>query len=215
MINCFYIKISFFIAYRSIKTNPSIKVMILFYSNYCLHCRMLLETIERHDKQKIIKLASIEDIKATRNKIPPQITHVPALMLLPEKKILFGKQVFDYLLLPNQGILMLSQKATVEAPQINSAEYEPEAFSMLNNTGLSDSFSMIDSEDRLSDRTYSWTMINEEIPPLKPMTNDTTMNEDTRTKKSLDLDAYKIQRDLELKQIDVNTNQMPTAEMTR
>ena len=43
--------------------------MILFYSIHCLHCRMLLETISRHDTEKIVKLACIEDIKAKRNKI--------------------------------------------------------------------------------------------------------------------------------------------------
>lgn len=189
--------------------------MILFYSIHCLHCRMLLETIARHDTKKIIKLACIEHIKAARNKLPPQITHVPALMILPEKKILFGKQVFDYLLLPNQGILMVSQKPAEEPQNLSNNSYEPEAFSILNNSGLSDSFSMIDNEDRLSDRSYNWTMINEDIPPLKPLSNDTTMNEDTRTKKTIDLDAYKIQRDLELKQVDINPNQMPAAEMTR
>lgn len=189
--------------------------MILFYSIHCLHCRMLLETIARHDTQKIIKLACIEDIKAKRNKIPPQITHVPALMLLPDKRMFFGKQVFDYLLLPGQGILMVSQKPQEVQQESTQNAFEPEAFSMLNNTGLSDSFSMIDNEDKLSDRSYNWTMIHEDIPPLKPLSNDTMMNEDTRTKKTIDLDAYKIQRDLELKQTDMNLKQLPSAEMTR
>lgn len=202
--------------------------MILFYSDYCLHCRMLLETIKRYDSQHLIKLVSIEDIKAKRNKLPPQITHVPALMTFPEKKILFGKQVFDYLLLPGQGKLIMGQgqsqsdkdKASQNdgsQNQLNDTPNEPLAFSMFGSNTLSDSFSMISDEtdNMLSDRSYSWTLLSDEPIPLKPMTNDMNMQEETRTKKTIDLDAYKIQRDMELKQSDINTTQLPTAQMTR
>ena len=198
--------------------------MILFYSEYCLHCRMLLETVKRHDTNGIVKLACIENIKLSRNKLPAQITHVPALMTFPEKNLLFGKQVFDYLLLPNHGKLMTQQpvdKNNTSTENMQENPEEPMAYSLGGNSGsYSDSFSMIenfkfDEQDRLSDRSYNWTMINEEISPLKPPDNDTKMQEETRTKKVLDLDAYRIERDMQLKQVDINTNQMPSAEMTR
>ena len=37
--------------------------MILFYSIFCNHCKMLLEHIKRYDKEKTIKLVSIDDLR--------------------------------------------------------------------------------------------------------------------------------------------------------
>ena len=199
--------------------------MILFYSDYCLHCRMLIETIKRHDSKGMIKLACIENIRATKGKIPSQITHVPALMILPTKKLIFGKNVFDYLLLPNQGILMMQppeEKENVKDTTFNEKELgEPFAFSFNNNSSYSDSFSEItetnksfNDGDLLKDRTYNWTLIEDEPPEIKEI-NSLNMQEETRVRKTLDLDAYKIERDLALKQNDLNQAQLPVAENTR
>ena len=37
--------------------------MILFYSIFCNHCKMLLEHIKRYDKEKNIKLVPIDDLR--------------------------------------------------------------------------------------------------------------------------------------------------------
>ena len=39
--------------------------MILFYSDNCGHCKMLLETIKRYNTNNIIKYVSIDMLKAT------------------------------------------------------------------------------------------------------------------------------------------------------
>ena len=72
--------------------------MILFYSVFCNHCKMLLEHIKRYDKEKIIKLVSIDDLRNQNINIESKIHSVPAFMILPSKEILFGKAVFDHLL---------------------------------------------------------------------------------------------------------------------
>ena len=76
--------------------------MILFYSDTCQHCAVLLDAIKRHDTKKTIKLVVIDNIV---NKISHKIKAVPALMFMPSKDIIYGKAVFDYLLLPNRGYL--------------------------------------------------------------------------------------------------------------
>ena len=43
--------------------------MILIYSNNCKHCNILLETIEKHDKEKIIKIISVDTLKANNYKV--------------------------------------------------------------------------------------------------------------------------------------------------
>lgn len=37
--------------------------MILFYSSNCSHSKMLLENVNRYDKNKTIKLVPIEELK--------------------------------------------------------------------------------------------------------------------------------------------------------
>jgi hypothetical protein len=80
--------------------------MILFYSSQCNHCNMLLQTLKIHDKDKKIKLLSIDYLKSNNYKIDHRITHVPALLIINEDRFIFGKNVLDLLFIPNKGILL-------------------------------------------------------------------------------------------------------------
>jgi hypothetical protein len=83
--------------------------MLLFYSVHCAHCKMLLETIQRADAAgKIVKLISVEALRAAGKLIPPAVHSVPAMMLMPSKRWLYGKAVFDHLLMPGRGALVSS-----------------------------------------------------------------------------------------------------------
>lgn len=82
--------------------------MILFYSVHCKHCSMLLDSVRRMDANGAVKLMNIESLKHTHPNVYQQLNAVPALMLLPSKEILYGKSVFDYLLLPARGKLVSS-----------------------------------------------------------------------------------------------------------
>jgi hypothetical protein len=88
--------------------------MILFYSVFCNHSKMLLEHIKRYDKEKMIKLVSIDDLRNKNINIESKIHSVPAFMILPSKELLFGKAVFDYLLLPGRGILCSTQSTRLD-----------------------------------------------------------------------------------------------------
>lgn len=204
--------------------------MILFYSDNCPHCKMLLETIKRYDGTKFIKLVSIDILKINGKNLP-QIHSVPALMTLPEKKLLFGKQVFDYLLLPKTGkLLMQKQQEDVmnasfqqqgqlgpgQGPgQGKSFEKEPASFS-INSSGLSDNFAMIEDDTNiimngLDDRSYNWASLNsDDDKNLRPEINDISL--ETRPKKSeINLAELRSQRALELEQTDLNKSQLPLA----
>jgi hypothetical protein len=80
--------------------------MILFYSSQCNHCSMLLQTLKIHDKDKKIKLLSIDYLKSNNYKIDHRITHVPALLISNEDRFIFGKNILDLLFIPNKGILL-------------------------------------------------------------------------------------------------------------
>lgn len=201
--------------------------MILFYSEYCPHCRMLLDTVKRHDANGYVKLACIENLRAKGQNIPPQIHSVPALLLVPSKQILYGKTVFDYLLLPGSGKLLVSvgsgttQKSenVSASPNMNPAQInEPSAYSITSSNSLSDAFAMVEKDDHpmdgLNDRAYLWASVQtNENASVFP---DTPYQEETRSKKQLpDLDTLRAQRDMELKQSDLNTTQLLPPSFTR
>lgn len=150
--------------------------MILFYSEFCQHCNVLLETIKRHDKNNMIKLVSIDLLRTLKKQIDPKIHSVPALLLVKNKEYLFGKAVFDYLLLPNRGVLFTAQtsrdtKTSKEVSEsgINSVAnnntdiVEPMAFTL--GAISAEQFSSIDDDTGngnsiINDKNYNWDMID-------------------------------------------------------
>lgn len=182
--------------------------MILFYSVFCNHCKMLLEHIKRYDKEKIIKLVSIDDLRNKNYNIESKIHSVPAFMILPSKELLFGKAVFDHLLLPGRGILCGSQNTrmdktgiggsstttggTVENDVIplantnsdSNTDEGPLAFT-LNTASFSDKFSIIEDETMvLNDKNYNWDLITNDnnISDGIPNMNN---NDDTKNNKNI------------------------------
>jgi hypothetical protein len=185
---------------------------------------MLLETVDRHDSKKQIKKVCIESLE----KQLPQIHSVPALVIPPAITLLFGKQVFDYLLLPGKGYLVVAQGGTgntnKEDENGGTSEgtgggepvhniQDPMAFS-IGCSGFSDNFAPIEesANDAFGnqDRTYNWTHIGDFSE--NALTIGTDMNQEVRTKKELpDLSALQAQRALELTQNDLNSTDLPQA----
>lgn len=146
--------------------------MILFYSDSCKHCSVLLDTIKRHDTKKTIKLVVIDSIV---NKISHKIKAVPALMFMPSREIMYGKTVFDYLLLPNRGYLFTSN-STREKQETNintnvntntNIEIINEPVSFTLGSIIADNYSDI-SDDNINSmnlnetKLYNWGVIEEE-----------------------------------------------------
>lgn len=185
--------------------------MILFYSDYCKHCRMLLDTIQRL-QVKSIQVVSIDSLRATKKTIPPQIHSVPALMILPSKQLLFGKQVFDYLLLPGKGVLTtgMVRPSEQKSSQAQQQPADPQAFSLIISNTSGDNFAFIEEEHIDHNRSYVWTSIDaEDTTPTQPqLANEevtATMQTSTRVKKeTLDLEEFKAKRAEDLNVI-VNT----------
>ena len=150
--------------------------MILIYSTQCKHCNILLEAISKHDKNNIVQIISVEAMVNNNYDMSKLIHSVPALILPKENKInsdeiLYGKQVFDHLLLPNRGVLFTqdnntrlnkeikdSQENTVFKEELES-ENEPSAFTL--GSSMSDNFSLLDdnSDNLLKDKNYSWDLL--------------------------------------------------------
>lgn len=189
---------------------------------------MLLDTVKRHDSQGVVKLACIESLRAKKQPIPQQIHSVPALLLLPNKQFLFGKNVFDYLLLPGSGKLLTSmgpsKSDSLQAPanveNRVAANDEPSAYSMTSSNSLSDNFAMIEEEvhpmQGLQDRAYVWASLQDSTDKPATVYPDTPLQEETRSRKTLpDLDSLRAQREMELKETDINNTQLIPPSFTR
>lgn len=198
--------------------------MILFYSEFCPHCKMLLDTVKRHDAESAVRLISIEALKHA-GKMPSTIHSVPALVTPENKKVMFGKAVFDFLLLPGSGVLLKMQemKAKKESEmggRSGGGDGGPAAFSL--GMGLSSDFAVYEGANEdvpLNDRPFTWTNFNEIENNAPPPANDSTpYQEETRGKISLpDIEYIRQQRDLELRGGEplVNYSNMPPATPTR
>lgn len=206
--------------------------LLLFYSLNCGHCRMLLDSIKRYDTTNIVKNICIETLMS-ENKLPEQIQSVPAMLVLSENKFLFGKQVFDYLLLPGAGKLVLEQKNTnnmtnannvnnvnnansVKNMNNNTSQNEPMGFSISLN-GMSDGFSPIEDDETNignTDRVYNWTPLNNDDPVQELAFIDAS--KDVRTKKDLpSLSDLQEKRSLDLNRQELNPNISPVAISSR
>lgn len=169
--------------------------MILFYSSTCSHSKMLLENVNRYDKNKAIKLVPIEELKKQKINIESKIHSVPAFMILPSKELLFGKDVFDYLLLPGRGILCGVQNTRLDKNILDNAvdsikpleqnnSNDPSAFA-LNSNKLSDNFSTIEDENDAirDDKNYGWDFISNDKNISDGISN-VNINYDDVSKKS-------------------------------
>ncbi len=154
--------------------------MFLFYSEHCKHCTMLLETLRTLDKNKQIKLISVDYIKSKNIVIDSRITHIPAMLLADVNKIIFGKEVFDYLLLPGKGILLKTQ-STQNNQEINLNE--PQSI----DSYMSQSYENLDVNDNyLTGPITIWESLDSKTPS-QLQSNDKVINNDDTLKTNKEL----------------------------
>jgi len=127
--------------------------LILYYSNYCEHSKKVIQSVANDELSKDIHFISIDRrAKEADGKIyivlpngkkivmPPNITKVPALLLLKDNyKVLYGDEISSY----------INQKKQVTTQQVTYNNMEPMAFSFGGGGGgfgiASDQYSFIES----------------------------------------------------------------------
>lgn len=149
--------------------------MLLFYSNQCSHCTMLIETLKTLDKQKQVKLVSVDYLKSNQIIFDARITHVPAMLLPDFNKIIFGKEVFDHLLLPGKGVLLKPNNNNTNTTQSTVDLSEPSGI----DSYISQSYENIDENDNyLTGPVTIWENLDAPTnviqPDVKPIGNTDT-----------------------------------------
>ena len=145
------------------------------------------------------KLINVEQYLSAGNVIPSQIHSVPAIMFKDTRKIIFGKQVFDYLLLPNKGFLLNQKKEVVALSEKSVAE--PSSFSLYSGIGCGDNFGFIDETQGDEQKGYQWAGIDDKIYIPTPEDATINMEKDEKSKKNMpDIASLRSQRELDLQQ---------------
>lgn len=170
--------------------------MILFYSEFCQHCNVLLDTIKRFDKDNAIKLISVDTLRSLRKPIDHKIHSVPALYLVDKKKYLFGKEVFDFLILKNKfsfsGENTRDNKKMKDINHNTSGSTEnnptqPQAFALGAITA--ECFSSIDDANNgiVNDKNYNWDFISNDDSaiPVIAQPEKSSNSKDTSDSKKL------------------------------
>ena len=126
---------------------------VLYYSNYCSHCKNILLKLSNTEIKSNIHFLNIDKRFKIEDKVyiilengdkillPKEVTKVPALMLLYRKnEIIYGEEIHKHfdLLLENEKIKTMGDPRT--------AQTEPQCFSMDDAHGFvkSDVYSYLD-----------------------------------------------------------------------
>ena len=126
---------------------------ILFFSNYCQHCKEVLEKINNYNLKEQINLNCVDN---NRKNLPAFLKSVPTMVIPLENKLVVGDDVFSWI---NNEI---SKKTTKnESPLNNNEEISPWTNEM--NSSFSDSFSFLDSDNTTEGKplAHSFSFLNE------------------------------------------------------
>lgn len=184
--------------------------MILFYSNHCSSCQMLLDQINRYNKKSLFKLVNVERVLSKGLKLPKDVQSVPTLLI--NNTYINGKKLFDYLLLPNRGILFATeakntQENTTSNTQMNNND--PMAFGF-SQSSTSEIYAFIEDDDNSelhSHKATNWSSINDNISIVTP-SEDTKSGSSSKKNSIPDISTLRQEREMEL-QNHLNNTALP------
>ena len=163
-------------------------MIYLFYSEFCDHCKILLDTIKKHDKVDTLKLVSIDNLRARGIKLNDNKT-----CSCYTEKFIYGKEVFDYLLLPGHGILL-----TGNTDKSSSENLVGEPVGM--NSYIQQNYENLEDENVLTGTSGSqWEQLNTDLTNNSvPLPLKDNSDEDKEHKKLPSMEDIMKRRQLEI-----------------
>jgi hypothetical protein len=182
--------------------------IVIYYSNFCDPSKKLLQKVAKTKlsqeihficidrRQRDSKGNTILFLQNEQVMLPPQVTKVPALYQIETKQVLFGDDIYEFLL-PKE--VAINQVAT-------NGNFEPDAFSVFGMSRLSDQYSFWDqSVEDLSAKGHGGTRQMHKFAALEEQCQIVTPEEnytpDKVGKTGKSLEEYKQERDALVKPI--------------
>ena len=122
-------------------------VSILFYSNYCSHCKQIINELNRTPNKSSVRFICIDSLEV-RKKLPSNIKSVPCVILGGSNKMLVGS---DILVWVNSQSNSVENNSKIDnniprniPKQKNNEEVGPNAWHNSEMNSFSDGYSFID-----------------------------------------------------------------------
>jgi len=181
---------------------------IVYYSNFCDPSKKLLQKISKTKLSQEIHFICIDRrqrdskgntillLEKEQVMLPSQVTKVPALYKMESKQVLFGDDIYSFLL-PRE--VAINHQAT-------NGNGEPECYSIFGMNKISDSYSFWDqSADDLSAKGQGGTRQMHKFAPIDDQYAIHTPEEDYTPdkvgKSGKSLEEYKAERDALVKPV--------------
>ena len=179
---------------------------IIYYSNFCDPSKKLLQKVAKTKLSQEIHFICIDQRKRDSKgntilflqneqvMLPPNVTKVPALYQMESKQVLFGDDIYDFLL-PKE--VAINQVAT-------NGNFDPDPFSVFGMSKLSDTYSYWDQgPDEMSAKGSGGMRQMHKFAALEEQCQIVTPKEDHVPDKvgSIDFEKYKAERDALVKPI--------------
>lgn len=171
---------------------------------------MLLDQIDRYNKKSLFKFVNVERVLSKGLKLPKEVQVVPTLLI--NNNYIHSKQLFDYLLLPNRGLLFKNETNKNESNNVSVSSGntdDPLAFSF-STSASSEIFAFIDDNDnnKLDDhKAINWSSINENNTIVTPNEDKNSSNSSKKSQLP-DISTLRQERELEL-QNHLNNTALP------
>jgi hypothetical protein len=180
--------------------------VVIYYSNFCDPCKKLLQKVAKTKlsqeihficidrRQRDSKGNTILFVQNEQVMLPHQVTKVPALYQIETKQVLFGDDIYGFLL-PKE--VAINQVAT-------NGNFDPDPFSVFGMSRLSDTYSYWDtSVEDLSAKGSGGMRQMHKFAALEEQCQIVTPKEDHIPDKvgSNDFEKYKAERDALVKPI--------------
>lgn len=180
--------------------------IVIYYSNFCDPSKKLLQKVAKTKlsqeihficidrRQRDSKGNTILFLQNEQVMLPPQVTKVPALYQIETNQVLFGDDIYGFLL-PKE--VAINQVAT-------NFNGEPECFSIYGMNKMSDTFSFLDQgADELSAKGAGGMRQMHKFAALEEQCQIVTPKEDHVPDRvgSNDFEKYKAERDSLVKPI--------------
>ena len=126
---------------------------IVFYSNFCMHSRALINKIESKNMKNKFVFVCI-DHNNTRDKLPKFVDRVPIIYLVESRSVLMDSSIDIYM-------------SSLSSPPPIQENTDVNGFNeVFHNSGISDSFGFIDENSHLLNANFNYVNRQDEQPQL-------------------------------------------------
>jgi len=120
---------------------------LLFYSNYCQHCKNIIKVVTNSPVKDSIKYICI-DSKSIREKLPNYINNVPTLVVAQTNHIFVGDEILNWLQMNQQNITQQEHKKEKQLTENINDNINPYLNCEMSNFSDNYSFLNIDTSTK-------------------------------------------------------------------